>query len=260
MVHTTSSVLSGDSVARLAIEYSRSRDGILRDELVVAHRGLARWAAGKFGNRGEPLEDLEQVAMMGLLAAIDRFDPAMGRAQFSSYAVATMLGELKRHFRDHSWRVHLPRSLHDRHLLVQSTMRSLTEESGRSPTIAELGQQARISVEQVVEAMEVGSRGRPASLEATDAAEHLESDPSLGAQQPEMTEVENRADVTALLGRLSPRDRTVVYLRFVQDMSQAEIGRRVGVSQMQISRILTRSLLHLRELATEGGGMAPAHA
>lgn len=254
MVRTTSGGEAADAVTSLLARYAERPDQGLRDQLVEAHRGLVRWAAGKFSNRGEPLDDLEQVAAVGLLKAIDRFDPGQG-AGFSSYAVSTMLGELKRHFRDHAWKVHLPRSLHDRHMAVQGAIQALTQDLGRSPTIAEIGREAGISSEEVVEAIEVSARGRPASLEARRDSGGPDDDSSLGEAQAEMAFVEERADVTALLERLPQRERMVVSMRFMQEMSQAEIGKRLGVSQMQISRILSRSLLQLRSWAGDGPGV-----
>jgi RNA polymerase sigma-B factor len=253
-VETISGGEAADTATSLLARYAEHPEQGLRDELVAAHRGLVRWAAGKFSNRGEPTDDLEQVAAIGLLKAIDRFDSAQG-AGFSSYAVATMLGELKRHFRDHAWKLHLPRSLHDRHLAVRGAIQSLTQELGRSPTIAEIGRRAGLSSEQVVEAMEVSSRGRPSSLEARLDSDGPDDDPALAEAPAEMAFVEQRADVTALLERLPPRERMVVSMRFMQEMSQAEIGKRLGVSQMQISRILSQSLVRLRNWAGDGAGV-----
>ncbi|MDQ4133622.1 MAG: sigma-70 family RNA polymerase sigma factor [Actinomycetota bacterium] len=241
-------------VRELLASYAETGDRALRDHLVEIHRGLARWAAAKFVNRGEPFDDLEQVAMMGLLKALDRYDPAQGH-EFSTYAVSTMFGELRRHLRDHAWKIHLPRSLHDRHAAIRKTISVLTQELGRSPTLNEVAARAGTSLEQVVEAMEVGTRARPTSLESAS----VERESSLSEAQAAMTGVEERADMAALLNRLSPRARQVVRMRFVDEMSQAEIGRSLGVSQMQISRILSQSLARLRAWAAEGpGGVRPA--
>lgn len=251
VVDTRSGALSKDAARRLLDAYAQNQDVDARNQLVAAHQPLARWAAAKFANRGEPVDDLEQVALMGLLKAIERYDPEQGAA-FSTYAVATMLGELRRYLRDHAWKVHLPRSLHDRHHQVLKTIDLLTAELGRSPTLTEVSRRSGTTVEQVVEAMEVGSRGRPASLEEQTEGDGLDRQVSLADAHAGITRVEERADVAALLGRLSPRAQLVVQMRFLLDMTQEEIGQRLGVSQMQISRILSQSLDRLRAWASEG--------
>lgn len=228
------------------VRYAASREPGLREALVVAHVGLAHWAAGRFAGRGEPFEDLVQVALIGLLKAIDRFDPARGPS-FSAYAVATMLGELKRHLRDRSWAVRPPRTLHDRYLRVRSAVDGMTQELGRSPTLEEIAVRAGVAVEEVVEAGEVGAAWRQDSLDERMGPDDwpearradLDGDGSLEA-------VERRADLAPLLSRLSPRARVVVHLRFVEDMTQSQIAAHLGVSQMQISRILAQSLGRLR--------------
>jgi RNA polymerase sigma-B factor len=243
------------AVRELLVSYAHTGDRTTRDQLVTLHRGLVRWAAGKFANRGEPLDDLEQVAVVGLLKAIDRYDANQGR-EFSTYAVATMFGELRRHLRDHGWKVHLPRSLHDRHALIRKTVSTLTQELGRSPTLNEIACQSGTTLDQVVEAMELDARARPTSLDSTP----FDRDSSLAEGQGAMTGVEERADMAALLRRLSPRARDVVRMRFVDEMSQAEIGMKLGVSQMQISRILSQSLDRLRSWASEERTGVPARA
>jgi RNA polymerase sigma-B factor len=167
-----------------------------------------------------------------------------------------MFGELRRHLRDHGWKVHLPRSLHDRHALIRKTISTLTQELGRSPTLNEVATRSNTSVDQVVEAMELDTRARPTSLDSAP----FDRDSLLGEGQGAITGVEERADMVALLRRLSPRAREVVRMRFVEEMSQAEIGRTLGVSQMQISRILTQSLDRLRRWADEAASGVPARA
>ncbi|MFN2607899.1 MAG: sigma-70 family RNA polymerase sigma factor [Acidimicrobiales bacterium] len=236
--------LDGTGLHLALARYARTRDPALRESLVAAHLGLAHWAAGRFTGRGEPLDDLVQVALLGLLKALDRFDPERG-SSFSGYAVATMLGELKRHLRDRSWAVRPPRGLHDRYLRVRRALDDLTQEEGRSPTVDDLAARTGMTLDEVVEASEVGRAwfhdsldGRPDGGDGRDPA-NVDDDERLAA-------VEERADLGPLLRRLSPRDRRVVHLRFVDDLTQTQIARLLGVSQMQVSRILSQSLAKLR--------------
>ncbi|MCA1682990.1 MAG: sigma-70 family RNA polymerase sigma factor [Actinobacteria bacterium] len=223
-------------------EYGRTHDPGLRESLVAAHLGLAHWAAARFTGRGEPLDDLVQVALVGLLKALDRFDPDRG-SSFSGYAVATMLGELKRHLRDRAWAIRPPRGLHDRYLRVRRAVEELTQEHGRAPAVADIAARTAMTVDEVVEATEVGCAWTQDSLD-----ERLDAGDGRGpaGTDDRLAAVEERADLAPLLGRLSPRARRVVHLRFVDDLTQTEIARQLGVSQMQVSRILSQSLARLR--------------
>jgi RNA polymerase sigma-B factor len=231
--------------------WTRNHDPELLQEIVAEHWGLARWAAERFCDRGEPSDDLVQVALLGLVKAVNRYDPDLG-PEFSGFAVVTMLGELKRHLRDHGWAVHLPRPVHDRFLRVSKASEELTQELGCSPTLADVAGRAGVAVDEVVEALEVGSAWRPTSL---DAPVGSDDDRDRGPRSPcladggDLAAAEDHVVFDALIQPLPPRLRTLVRLRFVDDLTQSEIARRLGVSQMQVSRLLSQSLNTLREQA-----------
>jgi len=214
--------------------------------LVTQHLGLARSLARRFANRGEELNDLVQVAMIGLVKAAHRFDPAREN-QFSTYATATISGELKRHFRDKRWGLHVARSAQERYLLVRDALEWATSDLGRSPTPQEVADRAGISVEMVLEAHEVasafhvGSLDAPALLDGEDAPSR-----AVAVADPGYSGVETRLTVEALTETLPEMERTILRMRFVDEMTQAEIAAAVGVSQMQISRVLARTLAELR--------------
>ena len=227
--------------------YRRSRDRRLRDELVEEHAPLAQFLARRFANRGEPIDDLVQVALVGLLKAVERFDPGRG-LQFSTFATPTILGELKRHFRDRGWAVRVPRRIQELHLQLGRIIASLGQEHGRSPTPREVAERAGVSEEEVLEAMEAGSLYRLVSLDgpATRDDEASELVSGLGEEDPEFEQIERRAELDVMLGVLPDRERRIVELRFFDGLTQSEIAERVGVSQMHVSRLLARSLEMLR--------------
>jgi RNA polymerase sigma-B factor len=229
--------------------YARTRDVGLRDRLVDAHMGLAAYLARRFANRGQPLEDLVQVASLGLLKAIERFDPSLG-IEFSTYATTTIVGELKRHLRDRGWAVRAPRRMQELYLSLNQVVDALGQELGRSPTIAELAAEVQASEEDVLEALEAGQAYRFASLDT-----HLPNDQpeALGARLGEedvgFARAEERATLAPLLEQLPARQRQIVQLRFFEGLTQSEIAHRLGLSQMQVSRLLTRSVAELRVFA-----------
>lgn len=227
--------------------YRRTGDRRLRDELVEDHAPLAHFLAGRFANRGEPRDDLVQVALVGLFKAVERFDPGRG-LQFSTFATPTILGELKRHFRDRGWAVRVPRRVQELHLQLGRIVSALGQEAGRSPTPAEVAERAGVSEEDVLEAMEAGSLYRLVSLDGSVAPddEGAELASCLGGDDPEFERIEHRAEIAELLGVLPERERRIVELRFFESMTQSEIAERVGVSQMHVSRLLSRSLERLR--------------
>lgn len=251
MQQTPTSELSGASgggVDERFSAYRRSRDRRLRDELVEEHAPLAHFLARRFANRGEPIDDLLQVALVGLLKAVERFDPARG-LQFSTFATPTVLGELKRHFRDRGWAVRVPRRVQELHLQLGRIVATLGQERGRSPTPAEVAECAGVSEEEVLEAMEAGSLYRLVSLDGPatrDEDEASELVACLGDDDPGFEQIERRAELDDLLGVLPDRERRIVELRFFDGMTQSEIAERVGVSQMHVSRLLARSLEMLR--------------
>jgi len=233
-------------------EYLETRDPALADLLVEAHCGLAHRLAGRFANRGEGGEDLTQVAMLGLVKAIEGFDPDRG-LRFSTYATPTILGELKRHFRDRGWAVRLPRRVHDLYLNVQHAIDELAQELRRPPTLQEIAERVCASVEDVVEAIEAGGLRRSASIDARvgpDDERSLAS--SLGEDDPDLAGVERNLTLAAVVERLPDVEQEIVRLRFVEGLTQLEIAQRVGRSQMQISRLLARTLDRLRGWITEG--------
>jgi RNA polymerase sigma-B factor len=231
--------------------YRRTGDRRLRDELVEEHAPLAHFLAGRFANRGEQRDDLVQVALVGLFKAVERFDPGRG-LQFSTFATPTILGELKRHFRDRGWAVRVPRRVQELHLQLGRIVAALGQEEGRSPTPAEVAERAGVSEEAVLEAMEAGSLYRLVSLDGsvTPDDEGGELSACLGDDDPEFERIEHRSEIDELLEALPARERRIVELRFFESMTQSEIAERVGVSQMHVSRLLTRSLERLRAEAT----------
>jgi RNA polymerase sigma-B factor len=231
--------------------YRRTGDRRLRDDLVEEHAPLAQFLAARFANRGEPRDDLVQVALVGLFKAVERFDPGRG-LQFSTFATPTILGELKRHFRDRGWTVRVPRRVQELHLQLGKIVAALGQEEGRSPTPAEVAARAGVSEEAVLEAMEAGSLYRLVSLDGsvTSDDEGGELVSCLGEEDAEFERIEHRSEIAELLDVLPERERRIVELRFFDSLTQSEIAERVGVSQMHVSRLLTRSLERLRAEAT----------
>src|SRR5439155_2822149 len=210
--------------------------------------GLAEYLARRFTNRGEPLDDLLQVASLGLLKAVDRFDPDRG-LEFSTYATPTIVGELKRHFRDKGWAVRVPRRVQELHLRLGTVVGTLSQELGRSPTIPEIAHAAKVSEEEVVEAIEAGHAYRFTSLDAPSGEDESALSSQLGVEDQNLVDSEHRVALSPLIARLSPREQTILHLRFFEGMTQSEIASRLGISQMHVSRLLARSLAQLREAA-----------
>jgi RNA polymerase sigma-B factor len=223
-------------------EFRRTRDRTTRNRLVEAHLGLARTLARRFANRNEPLDDLEQVAMLGVLKAVERFDPDRG-IPFAAFAVPTVVGEVRRHFRDRGWMVRVPRRLQDLHLRIGPVVSDLSQQLGRSPTVGEIADAAGVRDEDVLEALDAGNRYRPAPLDVSV---------SLSRTDTELASVDDRATLLGLLRGLPERAQRVMYMRYFEDMTQAEIADAIGVSQMHVSRILTRSLETLNRAQPSG--------
>ncbi|HTY70892.1 MAG TPA: RNA polymerase sigma factor SigF [Actinomycetes bacterium] len=224
----------------------------LRDELVALHLPLVEHLAGRFRNRGEPYDDLVQVGTIGLINAVDRFDVERG-VEFSTYATPTVVGEIRRHFRDKGWAVRVPRRLQDLRLQLAAAGQELTQAQGRSPTVAELAAHLGISEDEVIEGLDTANAYTAVSLEATadTAAESAAVLDTLGAEDEALADVENREALKPLLAGLEPRERQILLLRFFRNMTQSEIAAEVGISQMHVSRLLSRSLRRLREAAEE---------
>jgi RNA polymerase sigma-B factor len=244
-------VSGGQRDVEMLRRYACTRDPKLREELVHRYLPLARYAASKYRRGSEPFDDLLQVASVGLLKAIDRYDPVRGAA-FSSYALPTMSGELRRHFRDRSWAVRPPRDLQEQAMAVEKAGEALARELGRSPTVEEIADRVDLEVEQVLEAREALTARMSTSL-STPVRGHEDDELDLGSrlghEDDGFAAAEHRATLTALGKVLTAREREIVRLRFEQDLTQAEIGKIVGLSQMHVSRVLRAAVEKLRAAA-----------
>jgi RNA polymerase sigma-B factor len=238
-----------DELREKFVAYARDHEPSVRDELVAAHLGLAEYLARRFANRGEPLDDLVQVASLGLIKAVDRFDPERG-VEFSTYATHTIVGELKRHFRDKGWAIRAPRRMQELYLRLGKIVGTLSQELGRSPTIAELAAEVEVSEEEVLEALEAGQAYRSTSLDAPVGSEEGETvGTHLGEEDASLADVESRATLSPLLAQLPPRERLILHMRFFEGLTQSEIATRLNISQMHVSRLLARSVSELRSAA-----------
>ena len=231
--------------------FSRMRadgDPLSRDMLVERYLPLARRLARRYAHTDEPIEDLVQVASIGLLKAVDRFDCSR-EVMFSSYAVPTILGELKRHFRDRTWSVRVPRDLQELALRVDQTVLRMSLGQRRAPSVGEIARVVEASEEQVLEALAAMGAYRASSLDAPRSTREEETESvveAFGSEDAGFDRAEERATLEPLMGRISERERTVLRLRFGDDLTQAEIGARIGVSQMQVSRLIRQALARLR--------------
>ena len=236
-----------DELRRKFLEFAETRAPATRDGLVEAHLGLAQYLARRFSNRGEALDDLIQVASVGLVKAVDRYDPARG-VEFSTYATHTIVGELKRHFRDKGWAVRAPRRMQELYLRLGQIVSRLSQDLGRSPTIPELAAEAEVSEEEVLEALEAGRAYRFASLDAPSPGDEGGSTlgSRLGEEDAGLVDAEDRATLSPLLASLPAREQTILHLRFFEGLTQSVIAERLGLSQMHVSRLLARSLAQLR--------------
>jgi RNA polymerase sigma-B factor len=224
-----------------------------REKLVNQYIGLVEFLARRFRNRGEPLEDLVQVGTIGLLKAIDRFDLDR-EVEFSTYATPTVVGELKRHFRDKGWAVRVPRRLQELHLELTKVVNNLGQELGRSPTVEEIAKSASISEEEVLEGLEIAQAYNFTSLDAPidseDGGTTTFAD-QLGSEDDQLTNLEYRAALAPEMEKLPERERRILYLRFFKGMTQSEIANKLGISQMHVSRLLNRTLIRLRDALAE---------
>ena len=246
-----------DRVARDHRLFARYREGAGtptdRDEVVTRFLPLARQLAARYARPPEPFDDVYQVACMALVKAVDRYDPGREVA-FSSYAVPTIVGEIKRYYRDHTWVVHVPRDLAELSVRVQRTTADLASRSGRPATVPEIAAALDVGDDDVRQARDAIRARRPTSLDASDD-DADDTRPGLakshGVQDPGYERAEQRVLLAELLRHLPSRDRAAVCLYFQGDLTQADIGERLGISQMQVSRILARSLARLRDLLEE---------
>ncbi len=227
------------------MEFALTRDERLRNELVESHLGLAHQLARRFVSRGESYDDLVQVASLALVKSVDRFDPDRG-VEFSTFATRTVIGELKRHFRDRGWAIRAPRRIQELYLELGPAIETLSQELGRSPTVAEMAESIGASQEAVLEAIEAGQSYRTSSIDAPDRQEGTISD-RLGDIESGFGGAEDRLVLAISLADLKERERLILRYRFVDGLSQSEIADRVGISQMHVSRLLVASLAKLRE-------------
>jgi RNA polymerase sigma-B factor len=233
-------------LARDAELFARlGEDPSVRDELAQRYAPLAAHLARRFAGRGESVEDLVQVANIGLLNAIDRFDPSRG-TQFSTYATATIVGELKRHFRDKGWAVSVPRRLQETVLTVNAAMGDLWQELGRSPTVKEVSDKTGLDADAVVEAIGAAQAYSTTPLDSPAGEEGTGVTDRLGEEDESLEILEGWASVSHLVAELPVRERRVLYLRFFKDLTQSEIAVELGISQMHVSRLLSQTLAALR--------------
>ena len=224
-------------------------DADARDQLIVNHINLVRFLASKFKNRGESLEDLVQVGTIGLIKAIDRFDPDRG-LEFTTYATPTIMGEIKRHFRDKGWSVRVPRRLQELSAKVNQATDELTNQLQRSPSVAEIAEYLGSTVDEVLEAMESSSAYSSVPLEGGGSGEDDEA-PSVidhyATEDPDLAASDDRIVLEQAIADFSPREQEVVKMRFEEGLTQVEIAERLGISQVQVSRLLRRTLRRIQD-------------
>jgi RNA polymerase sigma-B factor len=230
------------------LDDSDPRHQRVRDELVEMHLPLVEYLARRFRNRGEPLDDLIQVATIGLIKSVDRFDLERG-VEFSTYATPTIVGEIKRHFRDKGWAIRVPRRLQELKLSLAKATSELSQKNGRAPTVAELAGHLGMSEEEVLEGLESANAYSAVSLDAPDTGD--DDSPavadSLGTTDDSLEGVEYRESLKPLLEKLPAREKKILLLRFFGNMTQSQIAAELGISQMHVSRLLARTLAQLRE-------------
>lgn len=229
--------------------YKEKGDEEARDQLIVSHLNLVRFLASKFKNRGEPLDDLVQVGTIGLIKAIDRFDPERG-LEFTTYATPTILGEIKRHFRDKGWSIRVPRRLQELSAKVNQATDELTVELQRSPSVEEIAARLGVGAEEILEAMESSGAYTSVPLEAGGSSEDDEA-PALidriGSEDEDLAASDDRMVIDEAIRDFSPREQEIVRMRFIDGLTQVEIAKRLGVSQVQVSRLLRRTLRKIQD-------------
>jgi len=235
----------------LFVRWQRDGEPAAREALVRQYMPLARGLARRYGRSSEPFEDLLQVASLGLLKALDRYDAERGHP-FASFAVPTILGEMRRYFRDSGWAVHVPRGAQERALRVRDAQQRLASIHGRAPTVNQLAEYAELEVGEVIDALQTVQAYDTLSLDAPRPradGELVAYGDALGREDERYELIELDATLTAVLSQIPPRQRAILRMRFFEDLTQTEIAARLGISQMQVSRLLRRSLEQLRTLA-----------
>lgn len=235
----------------LFLRYYRTRNPMIREQLVMNHMNLVRFLAKKFANRGEPLDDLIGVGTIGLMHAIDRFDPERG-IRFATFATPTIVGEIKRHFRDRGWAIKVPRRLQEVNLTANKAVETLTLKLNRPPTVQEVAEHINASVEETLEGMELGHLYELISLDNELGDDDDESRSRLedyvGKEDTAFEEFSERTRLEAAIGRLTPRERKIIILRFFKGWSQTDVARELNISQMHVSRLQHKALARLREM------------
>jgi RNA polymerase sigma-B factor len=238
----------------LFAKYQRDRDPAIREELILAHMNLVRYLARKFANRGEPLEDLIQVGMIGLINAIDRFDPGRG-IRFATYATPTIVGEIRRHFRDRGWAVKVPRRLQELNLAANKAVEELTQKLDRPPTVKELAEELEVGEPEALEALELGEMYELPSLDTALGGDSDDGRSELGDYvgqvDEEIERFERRARLAEAMRTLTARERKIIQLRFFDNLSQTQVAKQLGISQMHVSRLQQRALAKLRDAVRE---------
>jgi RNA polymerase sigma-B factor len=232
---------------------SQARRSQCREELVQLHLPLVDHCARRFANRGEPLDDLVQVGTIGLIKSVDRFDTDRG-VEFSTYATPTIIGEIKRYFRDKGWAIRVPRRLQELRMSISSVTGDMSQELGRSPTPREIADKIGVSVEEVMEGIESANAYSTLSLDAGDSNDDRAGSSmldSLGMDDEALNHVEIRESIKPLIEALPAREKRILLLRFFRGMTQSQIAEEIGVSQMHVSRLLNRTLEQLRTSLTE---------
>ena len=226
----------------------------MRDRLVAMHQNLVRYLASKFANRGEPLEDLVQVGNIGLVNAVDRYEVGRGN-KFSTYATPTVVGEIRRYFRDKAWSLKVPRRLQELNQAANKAVDSLSAKLGRSPTIAEIAKAIGATEEETLESIELGNAYETVSLDTRMSNESDSSPMTLsefvGGEDENLKKMLSHGDLAAALERLEEREAAIITQRFFDDLSQAEVAKRLNISQMHVSRLQQRALANLKKLLAE---------
>jgi len=228
------------------LEVGTPEHSALRDALIERHLPLVHFLARKFADRGEPLDDLVQVGTIGLIKAIDRFDASRG-FEFSTYASPTIVGEIKRHFRDKTWAIRVPRRLQELGAAVEKTRTTLTHKLGHAPTPAQIAQELNLTLEEVIDAMESQAAYSTVSLDASVNEDSQSLGDSLGELDAALESIDDRESLKPLLATLDERAKQILAMRFFDNMSQSAIAQELGMSQMHVSRILAKTLTTLRE-------------
>lgn len=245
---------TAEETEQLFREYRRTGNAKIRDQLVMMHQNLVRFLAGKFANRGEALEDLVQVGVIGLINAIDRFDPERG-TKFSTYATPTIVGEIRRHFRDKAWSLKVPRRLQELNLAANKAAERLSQRLGRPPNIQDIAKEVGATEEETLEAIELGNAYDTVSLDSKLTHEGESAPLTLaefvGDLDGALQNIETYGDLKQAMECLDPREKAIIYYRFFRDMSQTEVAKRLNISQMHVSRLQQKALRRLRELLSE---------